>query len=265
MSARGVSMNLMLIAYIDDSGNSGEHTLGGATPYYALGCVLLDADSWPASFDQMLAFRRSLKAGTFNIPVRAELKANYLIRGSGPLLSLGLSTSQRQLVYRYHLNMVAALGGRAFTVVIDKQPNNRHGAALREFAWTTLIQRLERTSHYDDQRILIVHDEGENDEVRKQVRKARRYLTAGSAVNAGQVIQLAATGFVEDPIPRSSQQSYFIQLADMVAYAGWRKIVAPGSSIARVVPQEMWDQLGLGVHSAVNRTVGGVPGIVFRQ
>lgn len=254
----------MLLAYVDDSGNTGAVNRGGATPYYALGCVILNADDWPTNFDHMVGLRRSLKAN-FGVPVRAELKANYLIRGSGPLRGLGLAPSQRHLIYRYHLHAVAAMRGRAFAVVVDKAASGTSGSATFDLAWTTLLQRLERTTHFDGQQLMLIHDEGEDDRVRKQYRKARRYLPAGSFFQPGQHIQLAAPRFVEDPVSRSSQQSYFIQLADLVAYAGWRTLHAPSPNIGQVVPQMMWNRLGSAIHTPVNRLRRvGTPGVVIR-
>lgn len=66
----------MLIAYVDESGDLGpSHT-------YTLGCVLVDSESWPASFDALIAFRRFLRK-EHGVPIRAELKANYILRNEG--------------------------------------------------------------------------------------------------------------------------------------------------------------------------------------
>ena len=73
------------LAYVDESGNTG---LPGSRTY-TLGCLFLDVDRWPDVFDQMIAFRRGLR-DTHGVPVRAELKANYLLRGKGPLWPLAL-------------------------------------------------------------------------------------------------------------------------------------------------------------------------------
>jgi hypothetical protein len=70
---------------------------------------------------------------------------------------------------------------------------------------------------------------------------------------------------LDDPVPKRSSESYFIQLADLVAYAAYRKVFPP---IARarptVVPQTMWDELGPATLRAVNMYSGGPPGIVQR-
>lgn len=252
----------MLLAYIDESGNTGDPNAGG-TVTYTLGCVLIDADRWPAAFDELLDFRRRLKT-TFGIPMRAEIKANYLLRNSGDIRHLGLGPGARRVIYRAHMQVLRDLPARAFAVVVDKRTQQLAPAGYFDLGWEGLLQRLERTSHYERSTFSVLHDEGENDAVRKWVRRARRYLTAGSAYGSGS-IQGAARLLVDDPIARKSHQSYLIQMADLVAYAAFRAYVPPSPGIARVCPQTMWREIGPATHTAVTRLrQRSEPGIVIR-
>jgi hypothetical protein len=52
-------------------------------------------------------------------------------------------------------------------------------------AWEALLQRLERASHEDNATFVVIHDEGEDETIRRWVRRARRHLTAGSAYGLG--------------------------------------------------------------------------------
>lgn len=252
----------MLLAYVDETGDTGPLTKGGSLTY-ALGCVLLDADDWPASFDEMVSFRRRLRE-KFGVLLRHEIKANYLLRSGGDLRDLNLSPGQRSLIFRAHLRALAGVKARAFAVVVDKRPKDLSGLAVFDLAWEGLLQRLERTSFYEKCTFMIVHDEGENDRVRKAVRRARRHLTAGSKYTTGTLVN-PARSIVDDPMPRQSQHSLFIQQADLVAYAAFRNIIAPGAGIAKVCPQDMWLELGSACHTAVNKLNGGTPGIVVRK
>jgi Protein of unknown function (DUF3800) len=253
----------VLLAYADESGDPGPIDAGGSLTY-TVGCVLLDAEAWPEAFDGLLAFRRRLR-DTFGLPMRAEVKASHLIQGGGAFRPLGLAPAQRGLIYRAHLRSVAQLGAvRAFAVVLDKRSISATGAALAEMGWTTLLERLERTSHYENQPFMLVHDEGDNSLVRRVTRKARRRITAGSAYGTGQVVR-AAVRLIDDPVPRRSDHSYFIQLSDLVAYAAFRTVVPPGHSVAAVAPAATWLELGNAIHHKVNSISGGIPGIVVRK
>lgn len=253
----------MLVAYVDESGNTGPVANGG-TLTFALGCVLVDADQWPHAFDELVNFRRRLR-DSHTVPMRAEIKAAYLLRNAGPFVRQPLPVGVRHIAYRSHLRILEHLPARAFAVVVDKRTTTRPSREVFDLAWEALLQRLERTSTKEHASFVLVHDEGEDEAVRRWVRRARRHLTAGSAYGTGS-IALAARNMIDDPIPRRSDQSYFIQLADLVAYASFRAVVPPGKNIAAVCPETMWDEIG----NATHRAVSGLrqrsrPGIVLRQ
>ncbi|MPZ15337.1 MAG: transposase [Chloroflexi bacterium] len=131
----------MHFAYVDESGDSG--ATGSRT--FSLGCLLVPAIEWPQTFDQVIDFRRSLR-DKFKVPVRAEIKANYLLHNRGAFRGLGLSESARFAIYRAHLRLVPKLGCKAFAVVIRKPELALRTPAVdcRDVAWEFLLQRLER-------------------------------------------------------------------------------------------------------------------------
>lgn len=256
-----VRISRVLLAYVDESGNTGDPALSGSTAYYSLGCLLVEASQWSATFDAHLTMRRALKTH-FAVPVRAELKANWLINGKGSLSGITLATSQRKLIYRYHLESAARANTRAFAVLLDKAKHGGiWGEPCREMAWEALLQRLVTTANAHKQQVLVIHDEGEDDAIRKQLRKSRRFLTAG--LPGGGSKRLDGTVLIEDPVARKSHESYFIQMADLIAYAAWRRHVPPGKSVAAVVPQNTWDHLGSALLKVVSPR-SAIPAVVFR-
>jgi hypothetical protein len=248
----------VFIAYVDESGDAG---LAGSRTY-SLGAVMVEGSSWPSTFDEFIDFRRFLRR-SFGIPVRAELKANYLLRNGGPLRPLGLSESARQAVYRSHMRMQAKLDLLAFAVVIDKPALSRARPTVdpREVAWEYLLQRLERYTTKNRTEVVLVHDEGDERRVRSLARKARRAGSAGSAFGTG-LLRRPAQRILDDPVARNSRQSYFLQLADLNAYAAFRFVIPPPARKVQIVPQTMWDELGAARLLAVSRLAGGPPGIV---
>jgi hypothetical protein len=245
----------MHFAYVDESGDVG---LGGSRTY-TLGCVLVAASDWPLTFDRAIGFRRHLRQ-LFGVPVRAEVKANYLLRNGGPFRTLKLSERARFAIYRQHLRLHAKIGLRTFAVVVDKSKLAATDSA-HDRAWEYLLQRLERFTYYNGTHVALVHDEGTADQVRKLARKSRRAGIAGSMIGSG-VLKVPFTKLIDDPVARDSRQSYFLQHADLAAYAAFRRVQPPPERRIQIVPQNMWDNLGTAALGDVNKYSGGPPGIV---
>lgn len=244
----------MFLAYIDESGDPG--TNGSHT--YALGCVMVDHEVWLNRFDRLIAFRRHLRR-LFGIPIRTEIKANYLMRNGGPWFSHNpLSENARHAIYRQHMRLHAKIELATFAVVVDKAALAAKDPTRdpQDCAWEWLLQRLERRTTYEATHALIVHDEGDRVGVRKLARKTRRAGTAGSAFGTG-TLRVPFTRLIDDPVPRDSQQSYFLQLADLCAYAAFRRLQPPPPRTVPIVPQSTWDELGAARFTAV--TSGATP------
>jgi len=233
---------------------------------FSLGCVLLKADDWSAAFEGALALRRRLR-DAYGLPIRTEIKAQYLIRGNGPLRPLAFAPSVRRLIFRAHLDALGSIpSAKAFAVAVDKR--NKSVAKCAEcfdLAWEGLLQRLERTSTKEGQPFMVIHDEGENAAVQRWVRRSRRRLTAGSAFAPGSAGDHPAVWLVDDPVPRRSQESYFIQYADLIAYAAFRYVIPPSQPVAAICPQDSWLAIGAATHTAVSKLQPrSAPGIVLR-
>lgn len=251
----------MYLAYVDDSGNIGFP--GSKT--YTLGCVLVPADAWPALFDEVIEFRRFLFR-SFGVPVRAEIKASYLLSNKGAFRRLRLSEAARFAIYRQSMRLLPKLELNAFAIVIDKRRLSARPGNLnpREVAWEYLLQRIERLTvkkPLGPTMAMVVHDEGDAAIIRKLARRARRIGTAGSAFGTGS-LSVPLTRLVDDPVPRNSTQSYFVQFADLSAYAAFRRLYPPPTRRVQIVPQGMWDELGDARFAPVSSLVGGVRGIV---
>lgn len=235
------------MAFVDESGNVGEVASGGNLTF-TLACILMPAAEWLPTFDQVIAFRRWVRA-RFGVPVRVELKASYLIGNRGPYFSKNpLPEDMRRTIYRQAMRLHPKIGLQTFGVVIDKTKLEvqKPGVSPRDVAWEYLLQRLERISNnppLGPTDVLLVHDAGEAAVARRLARKARRHGTAGSRFGTG-ALDVPFQRLIDDPVPRDSRQSYFVQLADLAAYAAFRRFFPPPTATASIVPQTMWDELG---------------------
>lgn len=252
-----ITSDCMYVAYVDESGDSGVN--GSIT--YTLGCVLMDGDAWPETFDRMIQFRRFLR-DEFGLPVRAEIKANHLLRNAGAFRSLPLSEEARFRIYRGCMRLHDKLGLHAFAVVIEKDEVFKAGSTRPDHvAWEYLLQRLERFTTKGGEVVLLVHDEGDPKTIRTLARKSRRAGTAGSAFGAGW-LHRPFVGLLDDPVARRSEQSYFLQLADLDAFAAFRCEHPPPPRRVQIAPQSMWQELGEARFAPVSSVSGGPRGIV---
>lgn len=253
-----IESGAMYFAYVDESGSAG---LSGSLSY-TLGCVLVDCERWPEVFEDLIEFRRFLR-DRFRIPVRAEVKANYLLHNRGPFRTLSLSENARFAVYRAFMRLQPKLGVHAFAVVIRKDVMRAKGLTSepRDVAWEYLLQRLERFTTKGKTQALLMHDEGDGNLIRKLARRARRIGTAGSAFGTGS-LKRPTRLLLDDPVSRRSDESFFLQLADLNAYAAFRHVFPPPARTVQIVPQRMWEELGDARFAPVSGLKRGPRGIV---
>lgn len=142
-----------------------------------------------------------------------------------------------------------------FAVVIDKTevkyPNR---VDPRERAWTYAIERLVSFGRDHDDYVHVLPDEGHSDYIRKEIHRMRRnHIVPG---HYGGTLNEEAKNVVGDCSPRDSGSSYFIQFADLNAYAAFRKVY-PGKNFGEYI----WDELGSARIKEVSTLSGGPMGI----
>ena len=232
----------MYLSYIDESGDTGSRTQGGSRTY-TLASVAVSAAEWADVFDELVKFRRHLKT-KFGVPARAEIKANWLVRSAGDLRPLNLNDVERRAIYELHMKLLNWNRFSVMAVVIDKPPD-REPVNVSDLAWESMFQRLERFSAPDKGNAgpaVIIHDEGDETRIRKQARQRRRYGTAGGAF--GGQVRRDFRLLTDDPHPKNSKHSYFVQLADLVAYAAYRRCVPPPAMRINVVTGGTYPLIG---------------------
>ena len=251
-----------LLSYVDESGDTGFGKQQSSTTY-TLGCVMVNSIHWGGVLDEYVEFRRRLKA-RFNIPVRAELKANYVLRGSGPLKHLDLAPGERSLIFRSHVKFVAENPYLHVFAVVASKTGRISGTHLFEDSWVRLLQRLERTSDaLGASTVQLVHDQGEDEAIRKLARWSRHRLSAGSVTGTGSVPR-PFKNLVEDPVSRDSQASFFIQMADFAAYSAYRRLHPGSDKVQQIVPSSSWDLYDEALLTRVTNSRLGEPKAIVR-
>lgn len=243
----------MLLAYFDESGDAGY--INSPTASFTLAAVLVNDTAWLKMLDILIEHRRMLRA-EYKIRFSDEIKANHLVHGKGAVKHLPTPTRRR--IYRDFMKLQAqhARSVRTFATVIDKKKIEfPERVNPRDQAWKHAIQRLERAGTHQRELVKVFPDEGYGDFIRRIIRQMRRFSHVPSQFGDGS-LKRDAENIVEDPSLRKSEESLFVQLADLNAYAAARHVHPH-----RQFDGSMWDELADARDLRTNKEVGGPPGI----
>ncbi|GIV21822.1 MAG: hypothetical protein KatS3mg023_3573 [Armatimonadota bacterium] len=228
----------MYFMYVDESGDPGQWdatkpAAQQGTSYFILTGFILPASEWRNYLSAMVEIRRQIKL-KYGVPVRAELRGSTLINPRGDTRLKQLPRRRRVALYREVLEAVAVRmpAARVLNIYIDKlQPRypSTSSADLQVRSWTFLIQRFDTFLKRQEgvSMGLIFADETNEVKIRRVLRRMRVYNPVPSMYQG--YYHNPVLRVVEDPVIRKSQHSYFIQVADLIAHALYRKEHRKGS------------------------------------
>ncbi len=245
----------MYFAYFDESGDSG--FTNSPTNTFTLSGILIHQKNWLNTLDQSISFRRFLR-DKFHLMPRNELKATSLIHNKADVKAAGINYQARMAAYRSVMRFQRKVGTlQTFAVVVVKDRIQQKATSdPREIAWRYALQRIERFGTAQGENVMIFPDDGHGEFIKKKVRQIRRINFVPSAYG-GSTLDRKAINILEDPSDRKSSESFFIQMADLNAYAAFRKVF-PGNNFAG----DIWDELGAARIADVSKVVGTHTGIV---
>jgi hypothetical protein len=198
------------LIYIDDSRDE---------EVCAFSAIIVAADRWRESFEQLRSFRRSLKQSD-GIFVRKELHAWKFVSGRGRISDRVVTKYRRSRIFREALTQVASLPGVRLANAVSTAEDD-------ERVFEYLANRINRTMRAWTSYAILICDEGKEAVYTRLLRKMGVFNPIPSMLGAwpeGTVTRnIPVELILEDPIFKASQRSYFIQLADFCAYALLRK------------------------------------------
>lgn len=229
--------------------------------WFVLNCVFVHEADWLDTLNSLVELRRHLR-DTYHILPREELKGSHFRNGKGAFDGLNIGRRDRMDIYREIMNYQSSLPIKTFAVAINKEPAAKRGWDIRHCAWTFALQRLDRNARQEADWCSVYPDEGHGFFIRQRIRSMRRYNHIPSHYGPGS-IRMPTERILEDPNDRRSQDSYFVQLADLNAFAAHRSAhIHPRSKMDRDVWDALQTAFGDARHLKVNSLKGGPPGIV---
>lgn len=242
---------------------------------FCLSAIGIRHSDWHDCFNRVRQHRQMLKQD-FGIYLRKEIHAHEFVSGRGRISDKTIGKHERSRIFYQLLSSVSALPNvMLINICLDVQ-----GRADPQLdAWNRLLNRIERTiveserrelqkrrhllsqmptnmseeiaavitdkiSDYSP-RALILADEGREADITKAMRKMSVFNPIPSQFGRwadGRATQnIPVQKVIEDPVFKKSHQSFFIQLADCVAYALLKREVEPTPNIKRYGINKMFE------------------------
>jgi hypothetical protein len=262
----GATVSVMFY-YVDESHDDSK---------FCLSAIGIKHRYWKECFDLVRAHRSEMKQ-RYGLLMRAEIHARELLKGSGRISGREIGKWERSRIFFECLRLVAKLPEvSVINVCLEKA--GRKDAHLT--AWDRLMNRIERTmkAREDNEltrrrllirnieskadavdvaeislrllvfrsRAVIVADQGREREITQAIRKMHVHNLIPSRYGAwgdgSRTANITTDRVIEDPIFKESSRSYFVQLADCVAYALLKREVAPTPRIEKYGVHKMFDQ-----------------------
>lgn len=230
----------MYIAYYDEAGDDGFPHY--SSPLFVLTCVYIHEEYWKEAFDNIKKIRNKLKEA-YNIPVKTEFHMKYFLLNKHPYKSFNISNNDRINIIDEFCNILSTQKIKSINVVINKTIIKKQDYEILDNAFTYSIQRIENDlkeiinnkerilsslmsrslGEYEQKKLrvsekfLIITDEGRLSKMRKTARKIRQFNPIPSRYNFNSYNQTINL-LVEDPMSKRSDESFFIQISDLISY-----------------------------------------------
>lgn len=204
----------MYLAYFDESGDDGFPKY--SSKLFVLTSFYLHHQKWKENFELVKKLRAQLKKD-FNFPVKTEFKARNFILNKNPYKRFNISDEKRKEMLKVISNFIPNLEIKFINVVIIKTKIERPDYNVFKNAVKYNIQRIENDLTSDPlNKFMIITDEGRVGKMRKTTRAIQKINVIPSKFTGTYRREIKL--LVEDPLPKKSHHSYFVQLADFVAF-----------------------------------------------
>jgi len=203
------------ISYFDESGDDGYPLY--SSEIFILTSIYFHHSQWKENYDKILRLRKYLKT-KYGIPIKQELHTKDFLLDKG-FYHNKFSPEIRKEILFLCCKFIKILKLKIINVCIDKTKIKRPQYDVLNKALTYNVQRIENDMHYTsgDAKFLIITDEGRVSKMTKTTRAIQRINYIPSHFTTTNY-RKEIVCLIEDPLPKNSTQSYYIQLSDMISY-----------------------------------------------
>jgi len=207
----------LYITYFDESGDDGFPNY--SSELFVLTSIYMKDSEWKDNYLRIQEFRRQLKSD-YNFPVNLEFHTKEFLTDKNPYRDFNWNPTDKFLILMSLFNLIKNLEIKIINVVIIKPNIQKHDYNVLDRALTYNIQRIENDLLTTDSntKFLIITDEGRVGKMRITSRRIQRYNPIPSKINPGTFYKEQIKLLIEDPLPKDSKESYFLQISDAIAY-----------------------------------------------
>lgn len=207
----------MKICYYDESGDDGFPNY--SSPLFALTALYIDHLKWKDIYSEVVNFRRRLKE-SHDFPVKLEMHTKQFLLDKSPYREIGFEPTKRVEIVSEFCKFIGQLDIRVVNILINKPVIRFQGYNVLDTALRYSVQRIENDlapNKNTDARFMIITDEGRVGKMRSTTREMQKINFIPSRYGNGTYRQ-EIRALLEDPLPKNSKESYFIQICDLIAY-----------------------------------------------
>ncbi|MEA1870641.1 MAG: DUF3800 domain-containing protein [Candidatus Bipolaricaulota bacterium] len=207
----------MWLAYYDESGDDGYPRF--SSPLFTLSALYMHYTDWKANYEAIRDMRRRMKE-QFGLPMKLEIHTKYLLLNKAPYKTLDLSDAERIAIVDACCELLASLRAQAINLCIVKPRIKSPTYKVLDTAVTYSVQRIENDlKPWDnpENQFMIITDSGRVGKMRKTTRRVQVFNPIPSKL-AGSSYRREIQALIEDPLPKDSKESYYVQLSDVLAY-----------------------------------------------
>lgn len=219
----------MYLVYIDESYDK---------THFAYSAIFIHAFRWNSYFQHLLEWRR-IWHDDHNIPLDYELHATKFIGGRGEHPVRKDKDYRARLFYDAVGRVESMKGVKVINAMTEKK---RKHLDLFERMLNRINRTLESLNAYG----VLICDEGNESKLISTVRKMQKYNEIPSncyhyEIHGSSMRNIPLERIIEDPLFKTSKSSYFIQMADFIAFSLLRN-ESPADS-TRTQVQKAFEQL----------------------
>lgn len=231
----------MYLMYVDESGDSGLLADKSPTRYFCLSGVVVHELRWQDVLSQLTNFRRWVKR-RYGVYLDDELHHAEMV-GKTKKLAASLTTlakHERLAIIRHHADELAKLHDlNVINVVVDKAMGKLlDKEAVFRGAWYRLFQRFENTIQHRNfpglknpsERGMVFPDSTDGERLRRYLNRmrVRNPIKISGQSGSFNFDDRPIASLIEDPIPRESHHSFFVQAADLCVFL-LKQFIEPSS------------------------------------